>query len=83
MPRPLKVLAFAGAQEIVGAAEFDWPLATACTVTEFVDAMCQRFTGLTAHRSSIRVAVNGQYAAGDERVLPGDEVALIPPVAGG
>jgi molybdopterin converting factor small subunit len=29
------------------------------------------------------VAVNQKYAAGDIRVGPGDEVALIPPVAGG
>lgn len=29
------------------------------------------------------VAVNHRYAAGDVRVAPADEVALIPPVAGG
>ena len=29
------------------------------------------------------VAVNRQYAAGDTRLQEGDEVALLPPVAGG
>jgi molybdopterin converting factor small subunit len=29
------------------------------------------------------VAVNQQYATAHQRLTPGDEVALIPPVAGG
>lgn len=31
----------------------------------------------------VRVAVNQEFAAGDTRVSPGDEVAFFPPVTGG
>lgn len=31
----------------------------------------------------VRIAVNQAFASGDDRILEGDEVALIPPVAGG
>lgn len=83
MSSRLKLLAFAGARDVVGAHEVDWPLAEPCTVAELFDAICLRFTGLSAHRSSLRIAVNGTYASDDALVRPGDEVALIPPVAGG
>ena len=39
--------------------------------------------GSPSRRASIRVAVNGTYAAPEDPVAYGDEVALIPPVAGG
>jgi molybdopterin converting factor small subunit len=42
-----------------------------------------RFPSLAPHRSSLRIAVNGSYAFASDPVAGGDEVALIPPVAGG
>jgi molybdopterin converting factor small subunit len=34
-------------------------------------------------RDTLAFAVNGEYARGDARVAPGDEVAVLPPVSGG
>jgi molybdopterin converting factor small subunit len=34
-------------------------------------------------RDILAFAVNGEYARGDIRVSPGDEVAVLPPVSGG
>jgi molybdopterin converting factor small subunit len=34
-------------------------------------------------RDTLAFAVNGEYARGDARVSPGDEVAVLPPVSGG
>ena len=79
----VKVLAFAGAADVVGASELDVELAGACTAAELMERMCARFPGLLPHRGSLRMAINGCYAADGEMVRPGDEVALIPPVAGG
>jgi sulfur-carrier protein len=34
-------------------------------------------------RAGVKVAVNQSYARPDQRITPGDEVALFPPVTGG
>ncbi len=83
MAQVVKVLAFAGAADVVGAAEVNVELAEACTAAELMERICARFPGLGPHRRSLRMAINGVYAAEAELVRPGDEIALIPPVAGG
>jgi len=45
--------------------------------------LLSRYPALAPHRRSIRIAVNGTYAFATDPVRPGDEIALIPPVAGG
>ena len=83
MDHTVKMLAFAGARDVLGAGEIAFPLAAPCTAAELLAAVCARWPALEPYRRSIRVAVNGTYAAREDRVAPGDEVALIPPVAGG
>jgi molybdopterin synthase sulfur carrier subunit len=83
MSSTVRMLAFAGARDVVGAREIAWPLTASCTTSELLDALCDRFPGLAPYRSSLRVAVNGSYASPRDPVVAGDEVALIPPVAGG
>jgi len=79
-----KVLAFAGARELVGAAEVEVAIdSTPFTVATLLDRLCARHPELDAYRPIVRVAVNGVYAAASDPVAAGDEVALIPPVAGG
>jgi molybdopterin converting factor subunit 1 len=83
MANAVKLLAFAGARDVIGAAEVDLPLAAPCTAAELLAEVCRRYPALAPWRGSIRVAVNGAYAAPGDPVAQGDEVALIPPVAGG
>jgi molybdopterin synthase catalytic subunit/molybdopterin synthase sulfur carrier subunit len=83
MPSVVKVLAFAGARDVLGAASIDLDLAGATTVGSLVDRLCLACPALAAYRPSLRVAVNERYARDGDPVGPGDEVALIPPVAGG
>lgn len=84
-PPPLRVLAFAGARDAIGAAETTLEAAALASPTAgaVLDAMIDRHPGLAPYRSSLRVAVNGAYAALGDPVAPGDEIAIIPPVAGG
>ena len=83
MTPAIQLLAFGGTKNIVGAAELQFPLGSASTAGELLDEICRRYPGLEAQRQSLRLAVNGAYAGIGQRVSPGDEVALIPPVAGG
>jgi molybdopterin synthase catalytic subunit/molybdopterin synthase sulfur carrier subunit len=83
MTSAIRLLAFAGARDAVGAAETTFPLAAPCTVAELLERICVTYPRLAPHRRSIRLAVNGQYAGSHDRVSAGDEVAIIPPVAGG
>jgi molybdopterin converting factor small subunit len=45
--------------------------------------LCERTPALQDYVPSLRVAINGAYVTLDEVVKAGDEVAVIPPVAGG
>jgi molybdopterin synthase sulfur carrier subunit len=83
MENAVRLLAFAGARDVLGAAELTLPLAAPCTAAELLAEVCRVYPALAPWRASIRVAVNGTYAEPGDRVTWGDEVALIPPVAGG
>lgn len=76
------VLLFAGVRDLVGARELTLP-ASVGTAGGALEALCARCPALRAYVPSLRVAVNGDYAALDAPVRAGDEVAVIPPVAGG
>ena len=79
----VRVLAFAGARDVLGTSELLLPMDGACTAAELLGRVCLQFPRLEPYRRSIRVAVNGAYAQWEDKVHAGDEVALIPPVAGG
>lgn len=83
MESTVKLLAFAGARDVIGAPEIAFALGAPCTASALLDAICREYPALAPWRGAIRVAVNGTYAGADDLVREGDEVALIPPVAGG
>ena len=79
----VRVVAFAGARDVVGAAELLLDLGSARTAGDLFESILARYPGLGPYRACLRLAVNGAYASLDEPVQAGDEIALIPPVAGG
>jgi molybdopterin converting factor small subunit len=79
----VRVLAFAGARDVLGTSELLLPIDGTCTAADLLGRVCEQFPRLEPYRRSIRVAVNGAYAQWGDEVRGGDEVALIPPVAGG
>ena len=74
---------FAGARDVIGAPEVELSVPGPCDAGELWSVLISRFPALAPYQRSIRLAVNGAYATEADRVVPGDEVALIPPVAGG
>ena len=66
-----------------GASRVEMDLPEEATLDAALDAFFALHRGLDPHRSSARAAIGSEYAAGDRRMRPGDEISLIPPVQGG
>jgi molybdopterin converting factor subunit 1 len=76
------VLLFASYAEALGASSLQLDVAPNATVAEVLTSL-RRLPGAEKLPPSPLVAVNEQYASGDRALSSGDEVAVIPPVAGG
>lgn len=77
------VLFFAAHRELAGARDAVVSLPERSTVDVLLAALRERGGGLARLPSQVAVAVNRKYADGTTELTEGDEVALIPPVAGG
>lgn len=77
----LNVLLFASWAEALGGSSVRLTLPAGATVADVLAAATARAAGRGLPRPL--VSVNRKYARGDVRVNAGDEVAIIPPVAGG
>jgi molybdopterin synthase catalytic subunit/molybdopterin converting factor small subunit len=58
-------------------------VADGATIEDAWAEMARRYPGLAPHRSFVRAARNGAYAAWDVALADADEVAFLPPVSGG
>ncbi len=83
----MRVLYFAWLRERVGTGEEEvQPPAEVTTVAALIDWLAARSPGHARafeQRQAIRAAVNQDFAAPEDTVKPGDEVAFFPPVTGG
>lgn len=78
----MRVLLFASYADALGGSSIDVPLAPGATVAQLVEAV-RALPGARTLPPRPMVAVNQAYAGADDLIGAGDEVALIPPVAGG
>ncbi|MDH3223272.1 MAG: molybdopterin converting factor subunit 1 [Gemmatimonadota bacterium] len=79
----VRVLFFAAHRELLGASETIVDLPDGATVGELVQALRARGAPWDLIPDRPAVAVNRKYADGSHTLGNGDEVAVIPPVAGG
>ena len=73
---------FASYAESFGGSTLELPLESGSTVADLVNSL-RLLPGASILPDSPRVAVNRKLASADQLVDAGDEIALIPPVAGG
>jgi molybdopterin converting factor subunit 1 len=76
------VLLFASYADAIGASRVAVDLPPDATVRDLLARVRQMADGKRVPERPM-VAVNRRYARDDQRVSPTDEVAIIPPVAGG
>lgn len=79
----VSVLYFAVFRERIGRDEEALELPPGARVGDAIEALAARHAGIGALRGRFRVAVNQDFTDDDRELAEGDELALIPPVAGG
>lgn len=78
----VRVLLFASYADAIGAPEVRIDLPNGARVRDVLDRVLELAAGKRVPRKPM-IAVNQRYATPDHPVLASDEVAIIPPVAGG
>jgi molybdopterin synthase catalytic subunit len=82
-PLRIRVRLFAMQREAAATKELRLEVPLGSTVDDVWSAVVEVVPALAPGRSSLRFAVNGEYADTDRPLADGDEVACIPPVSGG
>jgi molybdopterin converting factor subunit 1 len=80
--QPFRVKLFASFADLFGASHLEIALPQGSTVADLSNAI-RKLPSATRLPSRLVVAVNSAYARPDTPLNHGDEIALIPPVAGG
>ena len=78
----ISVLAFGIAKDITGQRFLDWELGENAKLADLRAELEAKVPALL-ELAALRLAVNSEYANGDAVLKENDEVAIIPPVAGG
>jgi molybdopterin converting factor small subunit len=79
----MRVLFFAQLKDATGCDSVELAVATPLSGEQLWVALLERFPALAAHRASVRLVCNLEYAGAETLFCPDDEAALIPPVSGG
>jgi|YNPMSStandDraft_1061717.scaffolds.fasta_scaffold01170_11 molybdopterin converting factor subunit 1 len=79
----IHVRLFAIFREMVGMDHIALELPAGSTVSDLIQELSQRWPNLRSILKRSAIAINQEYASAQRPLMPGDEVALIPPVSGG
>lgn len=78
----IKILVFGVAKEIVGGTSVDISMEEKIKVNDLRRILELQYPAL-GRLSSYMIALNNEYANGEEEITGRDEIAIIPPVSGG
>ena len=79
----VRTLFFASFRDLFGASEAACELSDGASVQDLLDSLVRDNDALSLIQATAAVAVNREYAHPGTPLSDGDEVAFIPPVAGG
>jgi molybdopterin synthase catalytic subunit len=74
---------FGSLREAIGAKELALQLEEPARLSELCALVAERYPAVEAMRGRLRISLNQEIASGDPVLAEGDEVAFLPPVAGG
>ena len=77
----VKVLFFGATADIAGTRSIEIEVEDLATAGEAFNSVVREYPRLSSHE--LRLALNEQYAGGDEVLSEGDELAVFTPVSGG
>ena len=79
----MKVQFFSQLKEIVGTSELILDLPDGTSVAELLARLYRDFPALAQWDRNLLVGVGVDFVGRDHRLLPNDEIAIMPPVQGG
>ena len=79
----VRLLFFAVLRDITGKNEAELALSAGTTARDVWQSMRRDYAALAGYDQLPLIAINEEYAAPDTALGDGDELAFIPPVAGG
>ena len=79
----VRLLFFAVLRDVIGTGERELELGEGTTAGDVWQSLRHSYAKLAAYTQPPLVAINESYAAADAVLEDGDELAFIPPVAGG
>jgi len=79
----MRILFFAQLKDVTGCDSAEITPSAPLNAEQLWNELLKKFPKLAAHRSSIRLAKNSEYAMPETTFANTDEMALIPPVSGG
>jgi molybdopterin synthase sulfur carrier subunit len=79
----LNVLFFGRLKDAIGHAQESMEIPPDSRIEDLFAHCVTRYPGLAAHRTSVAVSRNREFAAWTTPLQPGDEIAFLPPVSGG
>jgi sulfur-carrier protein len=82
-PIRLNVLFFGRLKDAIGHGQESIEIPPDSRIEDLFAQCVSRYPELAEHRSAIAVSRNREFAAWTTPLLPGDEVAFLPPVSGG
>lgn len=78
-----KVLFFAQVREAMGASSAEWEMPEGSRVEDLLASLEASHPDMGSLRPHLAVAMNGELVRGDTVIMPGAELAVLPPVSGG
>ena len=79
----ITVRLFAAHREAAGAGTYVTELPDGSTVADAFARVCSEYPAIARGSRSVAFALNQAHVSGDVPIEDGDELALLPPVAGG
>jgi molybdopterin converting factor subunit 1 len=79
----IRLLLFATYRDLAGTPEVEFDVPTGATAADVIDLLRRSGNGASRLPARPVVAINEEYATLETGLQDGDEVALLPPVAGG